>query len=178
MVVLLSRTWWIWLLRGLLAVLFGLAAFIWPEITLTALVLLFGVYALVDGLFTAVAAVVGRAAMRRWWLLLLQGLAGVAVGVLAFIWPEITALALVYLIAARAILVGLLEILLAIWLRREIRMEWLLALSGVASLALGLALAIAPGAGALALLWLIAGFAALIGVLLIIWAFRLRRWQR
>jgi uncharacterized membrane protein HdeD (DUF308 family) len=107
-------------------------------------------------------------------VLLLQGLAGVAIGVLAFIWPQITALALVFLIAARALVVGLLEIVLAIWLREEIRMEWLLVLSGIVSLVFGLALAIAPGAGALALLWLIAAFAILIGVLLIVLAVRLR----
>jgi uncharacterized membrane protein HdeD (DUF308 family) len=174
MLVLLSRTWWIWVLRGVVAVLFGLAAFVWPEITLTALVLLYGAYALVDGLFSAVAAVAGRTAVRRWWVLLSQGLAGVAVGLLAFVWPKITALALVFLIAARAILVGLIEILLAIWLRKEIRMEWFLVLGGIASLVFGLALAIAPGAGALALLWLIAAFSVLIGALSIIWAFRLR----
>jgi uncharacterized membrane protein HdeD (DUF308 family) len=166
------------MLRGLVAILFGIAAFIWPEITLTALVLLYGAYALVDGLFSAVAALAGRAAVRRWWVLLLQGLAGVAVGLLAFVWPEITALALIFLIAARAIVVGLLEFLLAVWLRKEIQTEWLLALSGVASLIFGLALAIAPGAGAMALLWLIAAFAVLIGVLSIIWAFRLRRLAR
>ena len=174
MIVLMSRTWWIWALRGVAAVLFGLTAFIWPEITLTALVLLYGAYALVDGLFSAITAIAGRTAVRRWWVLLLQGLAGVAIGVLAFIWPQITALALVFLVAARALVVGLLEILLAIWLREEIRMEWLLILGGIASLVFGLALAIAPGAGALALLWLIAGFAVLIGVLLIILAIRLR----
>ena len=174
MIVVMSRTWWVWALRGVVAVLFGLAAFVWPEITLTALVLLYGAYALVDGLSSVAAALAGRAAFRRWWVLLLQGLSGMAIAVLAFVWPEITALALVVLIAARAIVVGLLEILLAIWLREEVRMEWLLVLGGIASLVFGLALVAAPGAGALALLWLIAAFAVLIGVLSIIWALRLR----
>jgi uncharacterized membrane protein HdeD (DUF308 family) len=174
MMVLMSRTWWIWALRGVAAVLFGLAAFIWPEITLTALVILYGAYALVDGLFSVFAAIAGRTAVRRWWALLLQGLSGVAIGVLAFVWPQITALALVFLIAARAFVVGLFEIVLAIWLRQELKIEWFLILSGIVSLVFGLALAIAPGAGALALLWLIAAFAILIGVLLILVAVRLR----
>jgi uncharacterized membrane protein HdeD (DUF308 family) len=178
MLVLLSRTWWVWVLRGLAAVLLGVAAFAWPEMALTALVLLYGAYALIDGLLNAVSALAGRTAVRRWWVLLLQGLAGIAVGVLAFAWPEITALALVFLIAGRAIVVGLLEILMAIWLRKEMPAEWLLALGGIASLVLGLWLAIAPGAGALALLWLIAAFALLIGVLSIVWGFRLRRLAR
>jgi uncharacterized membrane protein HdeD (DUF308 family) len=104
----------------------------------------------------------------------LQGLSGVAIGVLAFVWPQITALALVFLIAARAFVVGLFEIVLAIWLRQELKIEWFLILSGIVSLVFGLALAIAPGAGALALLWLIAAFAILIGVLLILVAVRLR----
>jgi uncharacterized membrane protein HdeD (DUF308 family) len=176
MLALLMRNWWVLALRGQLAVLFGLAAFVWPATTLTALVLLFGAYAMVDGLFAVVTAVTERTAYKQWWLWLLQGLAGIAVGVLTFVWPGITALACLYLVAARAIVIGLLEILLALRLRKEMEREWLLVLGGMASLLYGLALAIWPGAGALALLWLIAAFAVAFGVLLTIFAFRLRKW--
>ncbi len=170
----LARNWWTLALRGLLAILFGLAAFAWPGITLAVLVLLFGAYALVDGVFAIVAAV--RTAERRghWWVLLLEGLAGITAGILTFLWPGITAFVLLYLIAAWAIVTGVLEIIAAVRLRREIEGEWLLALSGVASVVFGLLLAVFPGAGALAVVWIIGAYALVFGLLLVALGFRLR----
>jgi len=178
MLTLFTRNWWALALRGLLAVIFGLLAFVWPTITLAVLVLLFGAYAMVDGLFAIVTAVAGRTSYEQWWFLLLQGLAGIAVGVLTFVWPGMTALVLLYLIAARAIVIGVLEILVAIQLRKEMTGEWAWILGGIVSLLFGLALAVWPGRGALTLLWLIAAFAVMFGVLLIVLAFRLRKWGK
>ena len=174
MSVLMSRTWWIWALRGVVALLFGLVVYLRPEMSLTGLLSLFGAYAFLDGLASAGAAVVGFATVKRWWLLLVQGLTGVAIGIYAFVGPEITALALAYLIAARAIAVGLFEMLLTIWLAQEVPIEWPLVLNVTTSLVVGIALAAQSGAGALARTGLIAVLALLNGMLLIILAFRLR----
>ena len=151
----LARNWWALALRGLVAVLFGIMAFAWPGITLGALVLLYGAYVLVDGVFAVAAAISGRPGGMPWWALLMEGLAGIAVGIMTFAWPGITALVLLYLIAAWAIVTGIFEIVTAIHLRREVRGEWMLALSGVLSILFGLALVVNPGAGALAVVWLI-----------------------
>jgi uncharacterized membrane protein HdeD (DUF308 family) len=162
--IVLARNWWALVLRGLLGVLFGLAAFVWPGISLAALVLLFGAYALLDGIVAVIGAV--RAAERhgRWLPLLLEGIVGVVVGVLTFIWPAITALALLYLIAAWALLTGIFELAAAVRLRREVDNEWLLGLAGVASIGFGLILAAFPGAGALAAVWIIGAYALMFGM--------------
>jgi uncharacterized membrane protein HdeD (DUF308 family) len=178
MLLVLARNWWMLALRGLVAVLFGLVAIVWPGLTLTALVLLFGAYALVDGVFAVVSALRTASRQSRWWMLLIEGVIGIVIGVVTFLWPDITALALLYLIAAWAIVTGVFEILAAIRLRREITGEWLLALSGIASVLFGLLLVILPGAGALAVVWLIGIYALIFGVLLIVLAFRLRSWGR
>lgn len=154
--------------------MFGLAAFFLPGITLTVLILLFGAFALVDGVFAIVAAVRTRRRNERWWLLLAEGVLGVLAGIVAFIWPGLTALALLYLVAAWAIITGILEIVAAIRLRQEIVGEWALILSGVLSVIFGVLLAVLPGVGILALLWLIGAYAVAFGVLLIILAFRVR----
>lgn len=176
MVIVLASKWWALLLRGLVALLFGILTFIWPGISLTALVLLFGAYALVDGLFTVIAALRAPEGYKRWWVLLLEGIFGIIAGLLAFVWPSITALVLLYLIAAWAIVTGVFEIAAAIRLRKEITGEWLLALSGVLSVVFGVLLVAWPGAGALAVLWLIGAYAILFGALLIALALRLRKW--
>src|SRR3954471_7015505 len=110
MVMILARNWWLLIARGVLAVLFALAAFFWPDVTLLALVFLFAAYALVDGVFALVAALAGADQRTRWWALLLEGLAGIVAAVVTIFWPGITALALVYLIAAWAIVTGVLEL--------------------------------------------------------------------
>ncbi|HJZ49970.1 MAG TPA: HdeD family acid-resistance protein [Roseiflexaceae bacterium] len=170
----LARNWWVLAIRGVAAILFGIAAFVWPGITLAVLVLLFGAYALVDGIFAVVAGVSVRKEQERWWMMVLEGLAGIVIGVLTFLYPNITALVLLYFIAAWSIVTGAFEIAAAIRLRREIEGEWLLALAGIASLIFGILLVVLPGPGALALIWLIGSYAIVFGVLMLVLAFRLR----
>ena len=172
----LSRNWWLLALRGLAAMVFGVLAFVWPGITLWALVLLFGAYMLVDGIFAIVAAVRAAGREARWWLLLIEGVLGVLAGLVAALWPGLTALALLYFIAAWAIFTGILEIAGAIRLRREIEGEWALGLSGALSLLFGVLLVVIPApAGLLSLVWLIGAYALAFGVLLLVLAFRVRR---
>jgi uncharacterized membrane protein HdeD (DUF308 family) len=170
----LARYWWVVLIRGLAAIGFGVLAFVWPGLTLASLVLLFGALALVDGLFALIAAIAGRREDEGWWLGLVRGVLGIGIGVLTFRNPAITALALVLYIAAWALASGVLEIAAAIRLRKEIEGEWLLALSGVASILFAGLILWAPGPGALALLWWIAAWAIVVGVLLVLEAFKLR----
>jgi uncharacterized membrane protein HdeD (DUF308 family) len=172
---LLTRNWWIVLLRGIAGVLFGLAALVWPGITLMALVLLFGTYAFVDGAFAIGSAFAKRARSDRWWLLLVEGILGIGAGLVAWFMPNITALAMVYLVAAWAITTGAFEIAAAVRLRKEIRGEWLLALAGVLSIGMGLVVAFSPAIGALALVWTIGIYALIFGVVFIVLAMRLRR---
>ena len=171
----LSRNWWLVALRGLAAIVFGVLAFVWPAITLWALVLLFGAYMLVDGIFAIVAAVRAAGREARWWLLLIEGVLGVLAGLVAAFWPGLTALALLYFIAAWAIVSGILEIAGAIRLRREIEGEWALGLSGALSLLFGVLLVVIPApAGLLSLVGLLGAYARAFGVLLLVLAFRLR----
>jgi uncharacterized membrane protein HdeD (DUF308 family) len=175
----LSRNWWALALRGLAAIVFGILAFTWPGITLWALILLFGAYMLVDGVFAIVAAVRAAGNEARWWLLLVEGILGVLAGIVAFVWPGLTALALLYFVAAWAIVTGIFEIVGAIRLRREIEGEWALILSGALSVLFGVLLAVIPApAGILSLLWLIGAYAVAFGLLLIILAFRVRNQPR
>ncbi len=169
-----ARNWWMVALRGLIAIVFGVVALIWPGITLTALVLLFVAFAVMDGIFTAVTAVSERERYERWWVMLLQGLLGIVAGVVAFIWPGITTLVLLYVIAAWAIVMGVLTVMAAIQLRKELEGEGLLIVSGILSVLFGLILMVRPGAGAVAIAWFIGAYAIILGVLLIIFAFRLR----
>jgi uncharacterized membrane protein HdeD (DUF308 family) len=170
----LARNWWVFLLRGIVAILFGVLTALMPSITLTLLVLLFGAYAIVEGGFNVIAAIRRRKGERLWWLLLLEGLVSIAAGVVAFIMPGLTALMLVLVIGAWAIITGVLEIVAAILLRKQIRGEWWLALSGALSLIFGVLVLMWPGAGALALVLWIAAYAIAFGVLLVALAFRLR----
>jgi uncharacterized membrane protein HdeD (DUF308 family) len=172
---LLKLSWWALLLRGISAILFGVLTMLWPSLTLEVLILFFGAYALVDGIFSGAAAIAHRKHDSTWWLFLLAGLAGVVLGVLTFLLPGLTALVLVYLIAARALIVGVIEIVYAIALRREITGEWFYILNGVISILFGIVLFVLPGAGALALVTVIGVFAIVIGVLLLVVAFRLRK---
>lgn len=174
----LAQNWWAVLLRGVAGIIFGIATFFAPVISLAALVLLFGAYALVDGVLALVSALRNRRTNEQWWVLLLEGIVGVIAGVVTFVWPGITALALLYVIAAWALVTGALEIAAAIRLRKVIDREWLLVLSGVASIALGVLLALFPGPGALALVIWIGAYALVFGALLVALGFRLRSWER
>jgi len=171
----MSRNWWHLVARGVFAVLFGLLAIALPGLTLAALVFMFGAYVLVDGGFNVYAAVVDRENNRQWWLGLLEGGVGIVAGILTFIWPGITGIVLLYVIAFWAILTGILEIMAAVQLRKEINTEWLLGLSGVLSVVFGVLLILSPGSGALAVAWLIGFYAVLFGITLIGLGFRLRQ---
>lgn len=164
-----SRNWWALLIRGIAAIAFAIMAFIWPGLTVAVLVLLWGAWAIVDGIF----AIVGGA-RSRWWSLLFLGVVGVAAGLVALFLPGMTALILLMFIAAWAIVRGIFEIAAAIRLRRELTGEWALILSGILSIAFGVLLMLYPGAGALAVVWLIAVWSLVIGILLISLAFRVR----
>jgi uncharacterized membrane protein HdeD (DUF308 family) len=170
----LAQNWWAIVLRGICAVLFGVAAFAWPGLTLAVLVLLYGAYALVEGLLALAWALFGRHAGAFPWGAFLAGLAGVVVGVLTFLWPGLTAVALLYLVAAWAIVRGIFEIVAAFHLRREIENEWLLGLSGLLSVLLGIVLLSAPGVGILVMVWWLGAIAIVFGLLTIALGFRLK----
>lgn len=170
----MARNWWLLALRGGVAVLFGIMAWVWPGITALALALLFGAYALVDGITALYHAFKGgvRGQSRTW--LALTGACGVIAGVIALFWPGVTAFALILLIGAWAIITGVTEIVAAIWMRRRIEGEGWHLLSGALSVVFGLALLVWPGAGGLALIWIIGVFSIAFGLSLIAAAFRLR----
>jgi uncharacterized membrane protein HdeD (DUF308 family) len=164
------------LLRGVLAFVFGLFCFAFPGVTLTLVVIVFGSYTLIDGLLAIGAAITRAKTQQRWWSTLIEGIVGSIIGVLILTWPGITALGLLYLIATWAILTGIFKIVAAIRLRRYIIGEWLLLLSGAASMICGLLLFFMPGLGALAVLFWIGAYAVTIGLFLVVAALRLRRW--
>ncbi len=170
----LSRNWWLVVLRGVLGIAFGIITFVAPAISLAALVLLFGAYAFADGVFAIASAVRQRATTDRWWMLLLEGLVSIGAGLVTLFLPGITALVLLYIIAGWAVATGILELVAAVRLRKEIKHEWLLALSGIASVAFGVLIALFPGAGALALVIWIGAYAFVFGALLVGLGFRLR----
>ncbi|HEU4563887.1 MAG TPA: HdeD family acid-resistance protein [Gemmatimonadaceae bacterium] len=174
----LARNWgWI-ALRGVVALIFGLLTLFNPAITLAALVLFFGAYALVDGIFGAVSAVANRHEEPHWVALLVGGIAGIIIGVLTFFMPGVTATVLLLFIAAWALVNGIAQIAAAIRLRKMIHGEWLLALAGVLSIAFGVILVMRPAAGALAMVLWIGAYAVVMGIVLILLAFRLRSWGR
>jgi uncharacterized membrane protein HdeD (DUF308 family) len=170
----LSRNWWAIALRGVVAIAFGVLAFLWPGLTLYALVILFGAFVIVDGVLALVGAFRRREGRRPDLFMIIGGLAGIAAGIIAFVLPGLSALALLYVIAAWAIVTGIAEVVAAYQLREEIKGEWLLALSGAVSFVFGLFIALFPGPGALAVVWLIASYAIVSGVILLALAFRLR----
>jgi uncharacterized membrane protein HdeD (DUF308 family) len=170
----LARNWWLLLLRGLCAILFGALTFVWPGVTLLTLVLLYGAYALVDGVLAIAAAVRGGIPAPRWWLAVV-GLLGIAAGIVTLLLPGITALLLLLFIAGWAIAIGVMQIIGAIRLRKEIDNEWWLVAGGALSVIFGLALIVQPGTGALALLFVIGIYAIVHGVVLVSFALRLRK---
>ena len=175
MLQLLARRWWALALRGVIAVLFGLLTFFIPGVTLISLVLLFGFYTILDGIFDIVLAI---KASGHHWALLVEGIVGIVAGIVTFMWPGITAMILLYLIAFWAILTGVLEIVAGIRLRAVIANEILLILMGVLSTLFGILIIIFPGAGALAIIIWIGAYAVLFGIILIALALRLRSLRR
>ncbi|MBP2703111.1 HdeD family acid-resistance protein [Microbispora sp. RL4-1S] len=173
----MAAHWWAPALRGVLAILFGLIALVWPGITLLALVLVFAAYAVVNGVVTLMQAARGHTGRSRAWIGV-SGLISLLVGLIAFLWPGITALALLLVIAFWFVVTGIVEIVAAVGLRRRIEGEWVLALNGVVSVVFGLLLFVWPATGALAVVWLIGLSAVAIGVSLLVLAFRLRGGHR
>ena len=172
--VVVARNWWALVLRGLLGIAFGVFAVRLPAAAFAALVLVFGAYAFVDGVFNIVAALRDSRGERGWWALLLSGIAGVLTGIITFAAPALAAVVLLYVIAGWAIVTGGLEIAAAVRLRRHITGEWLMALNGALSIALGVLVMLAPLLGALAVVLLIGAYAFVSGVLLLALGFRLR----
>lgn len=170
----LRRHWWVPVIRGICGVIFGVIAFAYPGLALATLVLLFGAWVLIDGVFRVIGAIGHRASDSDWGFNLIIGILGIIIGFLTFHAPGITALALVIYIAAWALMIGATEIAVAIKLRREIKGEWLLILMGLASIAFAVLLLWHPVLGAATLIWIMAWYAVIFGVLAIIFGFRLR----
>jgi len=170
----LSRNWWLMLLRGFVAIGFGILIFAKPQISLQVLVYLFGAYVLIDGILGTSVAIQARKELDSWGVLLFWGLVGIAVGVLAFWKPDATALALLFYIALWAIAVGVLEIAAAVRLREIVKNEWFLILAGLLSVAFGVWLIARPEAGALAVLWALGAYAIVYGALVVFFAFKIR----
>ena len=171
---LLSQYWWVLLLRGILAIAFGVVAYSWPGLTLAMFVLFFAAYAFVDGVFDVFHAFSGRKENENWWVLLFEGLLGIAFGVITWINPGITTLVLLLYIAFWAIATGMLKILMAVRLRKEIQGEWWMVLAGLASVFFGMVMIARPGAGALAVLLFIAAWSIVVGTFMVILSFRVR----
>ena len=174
MVEILARYWWAFIARGVLAVVLGVLVFAWPAITIAALIIVFGVYIFVDGIFLIIKAIGGWKSRDDRWLLLLEGLLGIGIGVITFFAPGVTAVGLLFYIAAWSLTTGILEIVGAIRLRKEIKGEVLWILSGIVSILFAVFLMIFPGAGILGLIWLLGVYAFVFGVFLIALGIRIR----
>jgi uncharacterized membrane protein HdeD (DUF308 family) len=166
---------WGWIaLRGVAAVIFGVLAFAWPGATIFVLVLFWGAYALVEGVFTLIAGFRVRDQGRPMWTFVVIGILGIAAGIVTFLWPGITALALLTLIAVWAFFIGIFQIVAAVRLRKEIEHEWLLGLSGALSVIFGAVMLARPVEGMVAIVWVLAAYSVVFGVLLLVLAFRLK----
>ena len=170
----LAKWWWTFVVRGIVAILFGVLAFLSPAFGVALLVGLFAAWAIIDGVNSLLTGIRTRGTDRSWWLEILEGLIGVAAGIIALVLPGFAAEVLLLLIAAWAILTGILEIVMAVRLRRVIEGEVWLALAGLASILFGVVLFLFPAAGALSIVWLLAGFAIAFGVFLVMLGWRLR----
>ena len=170
----LKRHWWVPVIRGIAAIVFGIIAFVYPGLTIATLVLFFGAWVLIDGIFRVIGAIGHRGSDPDWGWQIVIGIVGIIVGLLTFHAPQITALALVIYIAAWALMIGATEIAFAIKVRREIKGEWFLILMGLASVIFAILLLWNPIAGAAAVIWLIAWYAVVLGILAIFFGFRLR----
>ena len=164
-----SRTWGALALRGLIAILFGLAVLFWPGISLAVFILLFAAFALLDGIFALAAGF-----SKDGWPLLLEGLISILAAVVAILWPGIAIIAFVWLLAFWALATGIIEIIAAINLRKVIKGEWLLVLGGILSIILGILLFVYPIAGIVALIWVMGIYAIIFGIVLLFLSFRLK----
>ena len=171
---LMSMTWWVLLLKGTVSIVFGIVAYAWPGMTLASLVTVFGAFALVDGVFGVLQAIGGRKEHEHWWVVLLEGLLGILFGWICLTTPGITVTVLMLFIAFWAISTGVMRIVMAVRLRKEIEGEWWMALSGLVSVIFGVVVIAQPGEGALALLWLVAIWAILAGAFLVFLAFKVK----
>jgi uncharacterized membrane protein HdeD (DUF308 family) len=171
-----QRNWWIMALRGLFAIIFGLIALLVPRIALLAFIYVFAAYALVDGGVAVITAIQERDLLYRWGWVLFEGILSILVGIIAFANPNLTALALLYIIAIYAFVTGVMEIAAAFALRELVSRDWALALAGILSIVFAILLFIYPSAGILSLLWLVGIYAIVFGILFIIRAFQLRSW--
>jgi uncharacterized membrane protein HdeD (DUF308 family) len=173
-----SKQSWLLVLQGILAVAFGVIAWVWPGLTVETLVILFGAFAIASGVMSLWAAVGAHRVGDSPWPFIFRGVLGIGTGVVVAVWPDISATALLYVIAAWAIVIGVYEVIAAIALRKAIDNEWLLGLAGIASIAFGVLAAIYPGDGAVALVWTIGIYAIVYGVLMVAYGFRLHGWGR
>jgi uncharacterized membrane protein HdeD (DUF308 family) len=171
-----SLNWWALAIRGIAGVLFGIIAIVWPGVSLAALTLLFGAWALIDGVIGLVAAVRAGRMHRPWWAFLLEGVTGILAAAATFMWPALTLLVLLYFIGGWAVVTGIFELIAAFELRRIIRSEWMLILAGIASIAFGVLLFVQPGAGALVIALWTGAYALIFGLLILALAFRVRSW--
>ena len=173
-----SSNWWALALRGLAGIVLGMLAFAWPEITITALVTVFGLYAIIDGLFAIVAALRGVRERDRWVWMLVEGTASVIAGITALAMPLLGALVLTWIVALWAIVTGALEMAAAVRLRKIIRHEWMLMLAGMLSLALGFVIAVQPGVGLTVIVTYVGAYALVAGAVTLVLAFRIRKWAQ
>ncbi len=171
-----QRNWWIMALRGLFAVIFGLIALLAPRIALLAFIYVFAAYALVDGGAAVITAIQERDLLYRWGWVLFEGILSILAGIIAFANPGLATLVLLYIIAAWAIVTGIMEIVAAFAIREFVSQEWTLALAGIVSVAFGILLFFFPGAGIVSLLWLVGIYGIIFGLLFIVRAFQLRSW--
>lgn len=170
----MAANWWLLLLRGIAAIMFGAMALAWPGLTVYVLLIVFGAYAVFDGIMAIVVAFQRKSEDDNWWVWLAEGALSIIIGLMALFWPAATALAFVIWMAAWAVVSGLLRVIAAIRLRKEIAGEWALGLSGALLIVWGILMAMIPAAGLLSIAWLIGLFALLIGVVMIVLALRLR----
>jgi uncharacterized membrane protein HdeD (DUF308 family) len=168
------RNWWLLVLRGVFAIIFGLIALFYPSIALFALIIVFGVYAIIDGIAAVVIAIQERGSLSRWGWVLFEGIISILAGIVAFVYPGLTALVFLYIVAIYAILTGILEIVAAFVIRGFAAQEWALGIAGVLSIIFGIILFVRPGAGLLAILWLVGIYAIIFGILFIVRAFQMR----
>jgi uncharacterized membrane protein HdeD (DUF308 family) len=173
--ILTANYWWTITLRGLIAVLFGIATLAWPEIAIQTMVVLFGTFALLDGIVNLSLAVRTSKVYGRWWELSVQGLVGVGVGFMSFVWPAVTAVALIYIVAFWAVAVGLLEMAASIRLGDGVGGRWLLSTSGLWSALFGIFLFVCPIAALHGLIWLLGAIAIVSGSVLVFFGLKLRR---